>query len=68
MHVPRTMDKVYVNKGQNVYVVTWIDMERQLVDLIPLNGHGPRQEDVPWERLHPAVLTSMRRFAPHAAL
>ena len=56
MHVARTLDRVYVDRGEKVFVVTWIDKERRLVDLMPLTGHG-QQEDVRWEQLYPAVVT-----------
>jgi uncharacterized protein (DUF1786 family) len=58
MLVPRTFDHVYLDGGHGVFVVTFIDDESQLADLVPVAGRGPMKEDIPWERLYPAAPSS----------
>lgn len=55
MHTPKTLDQVYLDGSDKVFVVTWIDHEREFADLIPIGGNGPTAEDVPWERLYPVA-------------
>ena len=58
MYKPRTLDRVYTDGSDKVFVVTWVDDERHFADLIPIGGNGPTAEDVPWERLYPVAPAS----------
>jgi hypothetical protein len=52
MLVPRKFDHVHLGGSHGVFVVTFIDDESQLADLVPVAGVGPMEADIPWERLY----------------
>jgi hypothetical protein len=37
-----------------VFLVVWVDLEREMADLIPIEDGGALEESVPFHSIHPA--------------
>jgi hypothetical protein len=37
-----------------VFLVVWVDLEREVADLIPIEDGGTLEESVPFHAIHPA--------------
>jgi hypothetical protein len=53
MHVPCARERVFVARRSEVFLVVWVDHERQEADLIPLHGAVSVEESVPFSQLEP---------------
>ncbi len=53
MLVPCTRERVLVARRIGVFLVVWVDHERQEADLIPLHGAVSVEESVPFSELEP---------------
>jgi hypothetical protein len=58
--VPGLRERVCLESGDEVYLVVWVDHDRQVADLIPLSGGLRLEEDVPWARLRPVALCTQK--------
>jgi hypothetical protein len=50
MHIPRTGERVFVNKYQAIFTVAYTYHETQTADLLPV-GSGLMKDDVSWRKL-----------------
>lgn len=54
MHVPGSHERVRMRGRSELFVVVWVDYEKQIADLLPLNDHEiPLEEGVQFEEIEP---------------
>ena len=53
MYVPGARERVRVSGSSGVFLVVWVDHERQEADLIPLHTAVSAVEGVPFSELEP---------------
>ncbi|MGA8540883.1 MAG: hypothetical protein WB566_15375 [Terriglobales bacterium] len=53
MYVPGARDRVQIAGRIGVYLVVWVDRERQVADLIPLHESTLAEDNVPFSALEP---------------
>jgi len=53
MYVPQVMERVLVDGRTGVFVVSWVDQERQEADLMPTRLGSFVEETVVFSRLRP---------------
>ena len=52
MRIPATRERVRIDGREGVFIVVWVDQERQTADLIPA-GEGNIEDSVPFAKLRP---------------
>jgi hypothetical protein len=53
MYIPRLHEKVFIAGGQGVFLVVWVDRQREMADLIPLRDAAGAKVSVPFAQLEP---------------
>lgn len=53
MCLPRARERVFIDGQDGVYLVAWVDQDRQTADLIPLHNATHLRESVPFGLLRP---------------
>jgi hypothetical protein len=53
MYIPRARERVFIDGQDGVYLVAWVDQDRQTADLIPLHIATHLRESVPFGLLRP---------------
>jgi hypothetical protein len=53
VRIPRVRERVRIDGRDDLFLVVWVDLERELVDLIPIAEGGTVEESVPFRAIHP---------------
>jgi len=53
VRIPRVRERVRIEGRDDVFLVVWVDLEREVVDLIPIVDGGALEESVPFHAIHP---------------
>jgi hypothetical protein len=55
VRIPRVRERVRIDGRDDVFLVVWVDLERELVDLIPIAEGGALEENVPFRVVRPVA-------------
>ena len=55
VRIPRVRERVRIEGRDDVFLVVWVDLEREVVDLIPIAEGGALEECVPFRAIHPVA-------------
>jgi hypothetical protein len=55
VRIPRVRERVRIDGRDEVFLVVWVDLEREVVDLIPIAEGGAVEESVPFRAIHPVA-------------
>jgi hypothetical protein len=53
VRIPRVRERVRIDGRDDVFLVVWVDLECEVVDLIPIAEGGAVEESVPFRSVHP---------------
>lgn len=53
MRIPRVRERVVIHGRDGVFLVVWVDHQRRVADLIPVNEAVSLEEDVPFAGIRP---------------
>jgi hypothetical protein len=52
VRIPRVRERVRIDGRDDVFLVVWVDLDREVVDLIPIAEGGALEESVPFCAIH----------------
>jgi hypothetical protein len=52
VRIPRVRERVRIDGRDDLFLVVWVDLEREVVDLIPIAEGGALEESVPFRAIH----------------
>jgi len=55
VRIPRVRERVRIDGRDDVFLVVWVDLEREVADLIPIAEGGAVEEGVPFQAIHPVT-------------
>jgi hypothetical protein len=55
VRIPRVRERVRIDGRDDVFLVVWVDLEGEVVDLIPIADGGTVEENVPFRAIHPVA-------------
>jgi hypothetical protein len=55
VRIPRVRERVRIDGRDDVFLVVFVDLESEVVDLIPVADGGALEESVPFLAIHPAA-------------
>jgi hypothetical protein len=53
VRIPRVRERVRIDGREDVFLVVWVDLEREVADLIPIDDGGALEEGVPFHSIRP---------------
>jgi hypothetical protein len=51
VRIPRVRERVRIEGRDDVFLVVWLDLDREVVDLIPIAEGGALEESVPFRSI-----------------
>jgi hypothetical protein len=52
VRIPRVRERVRIDGRDDVFLVVWVDLEREVVDLIPIAEGEALEENIPFRAIH----------------
>jgi hypothetical protein len=53
VRIPRVRERVRIDGRDDMFLVVWVDIEREVADLIPIAAGGALEENVPFHAILP---------------
>lgn len=53
--IPTIRQRVMIEGRDEVFLVVWVDLRRNVADLVPVEGHKDLEEDVPFSKIRSAT-------------
>jgi hypothetical protein len=59
VRIPRVRERVRIDGRDGLFLVVWVDHERELADLIPLADSRALEENIPFHSIRPLAEDSL---------